>query len=333
MGALVGGDFSHRQGSVMRLLSILRLRLRSILMRRRVERELDEELRYHLERQIEQGIAAGMNGDEARYAAIQAIKDIEQRKEECRDMRKLSVIDNAVQDVRYAVRGLRRSPGFALLAVLIVALGIGANTAVFSVVNGVLLKPLAYRDPDRIVTLTTEWNSGTRLGLVTLPDFRDWQNQNTAFSAMACYRSSDEPTSAGNSAEYAHVARVSDEFFKTLAVEPVVGRFFSAEEQRSGDSGTAEIGLRVAMGATPRQVLRLILRQGMGLASSGMALGLLGSLAGTRLMGSMLFDVRPNDPLTYLAVALLLGVVLLAANYVPAQRAARLDPLIALRQE
>jgi predicted permease len=195
----------------------------------------------HLERQIQEEIAIGKTPEDARYAALRLVKDIEQRKEECRDMRGLNVFDNAVQDFRYAIRGLRRGPGFALLAVVVMALGIGANTAVFSVVNGVLLKPLAYRDPDRIVTLTTAWKGGAKLSLVTLPDFQDWHDQSTAFSAMAYYRSSDEPTKAGSSAEYVRVARVSPEFFETLAVTPVIGRSFSAEEQKSGDSATALI--------------------------------------------------------------------------------------------
>jgi ABC-type antimicrobial peptide transport system permease subunit len=94
-----------------------------------------------------------------------------------------------------------------------------------------------------------------------------------------------------------------------------------------------EIGLRMAMGATPGHVLRLILRHGIALAAAGMALGFLGSLAGTRLMSSMLFEVTPSDPITYAGAALLLGAVVLAASYIPARRAAKLDPLIALRQE
>ncbi len=225
----------------MRLVKILRLRLRSLFFRKRAEAELDEELRYHLEREIDEAIVAGLTPEDARYAALQSIKDIEQRKQECRDARELNVIDNAAQDMRYAIRGLRRNPGFALLAVLVMALGIGANTAVFSVVNGVLLKPLAYRDPDRIVTLATAWKRGAKSRLVTLPDFQDWHNQSTAFSAMAYYRSSDEATRAGESAEYVHVARVSAEFFAALAVAPAIGRLFSAEEQKSTDSGTALI--------------------------------------------------------------------------------------------
>ena len=113
-----------------------------------------------------------------------------------------------------------------------------------------------------------------------------------------------------------------------LAIGGVYGVTAYVVGQRSN-----EIGLRMALGATPGHVLRLILRQGAAVAAAGIALGLLGSLAGTRLMTSMLFEVKPADPVTYAGVGILLGVIVLAASYIPAQRAARLDPLIALRQE
>ena len=211
----------------MRLVAILRLRLRTLFLRKKIEEELDEELRYHLDRE--------------REALAPVSAGLEQRKEECRDTRGLNLLDELARDTGYAARGFRRNPGFAFLAVFILALGIGANTAVFSVVNGVLLKPLAYRDPDRVVTLTTTWKNGARSHLVTLPDVRDWQTQSDAFEAMAYYRTSERPTKAGPAAEYVGVARVSEKFFDTLGVAPVLGRLFSAEEQKSGDSQVALI--------------------------------------------------------------------------------------------
>ena len=135
---------------------------RSLFNRTRIEQELDEELRYHLDRQIDEGLKRGLTPEEARYAAMRSMGAITQNKEACRDTRGVNLVDDLSRDIQYTARSLRRGPGFAALAVLIMALGVGANTAVFSVVNAVLLKPLSYRDPDRIVALSERQASNPR---------------------------------------------------------------------------------------------------------------------------------------------------------------------------
>ena len=144
-------------------------------------------------------------------------------------------------DLKFAFRSLRKNLGFTLLAVLVMALGIGANTAVFSVVNAVLLKPLAYRDPDRIVTLASLWKKSGGHGQVSSPDFHDWHDQSTAFSKMAYYQDDSTAVMAGHAAEYAHVADATPEFFQVFAVEPMVGRLFTPEEEKPRGAGAAII--------------------------------------------------------------------------------------------
>jgi hypothetical protein len=134
------------------------LRMRTLFQRNRVEQELHEEFQFHIDNYIETEIARGLSPEEARSAALRALEGMEQRKEECRDLRHVNSLDNLWRDLRYAGRNLGRSPGFTLLAILIMALGIGGTTAVFSLVNQILLHPPGISEPQRIVVLRTKYD-------------------------------------------------------------------------------------------------------------------------------------------------------------------------------
>jgi predicted permease len=210
----------------------------ALLRRDRFEDAMADEMRAHLDMRVEDLVAAGTPRSEAERRARVEFGSIDGAKESCRQARGLSFIDAPLQDFRYALRVLRRSPGFALLCTGIMAVGIGANTAVFSVVNAVLLKPLPYREPRRIVTLSNVVKTPVALNAlakqISVPDFQDWHDQSTVFEAMAYYGTPRVSVTVGTSAEYARLTRVTREFFRVFDVQPVAGRPFTADEEKVG---------------------------------------------------------------------------------------------------
>jgi putative ABC transport system permease protein len=213
-----------------RWIYIAPLRLRSLFRREQVEQELDEELRYHLERKTEEYAAAGSSPEEARHAAMRAMDGIERHKEECRDMRKVNWLEDFWQDLKFAVRMLRRTPGFAAVVVLTLALGIGANSAIFSVIDGILLQPLPYGDPDRLVVV---WENNLRRSnphnVVSPPNFLDWQAQNHVFSGMSYISDLRGNLTGGGEPEQIVAEYVSANFFSVLGVNPILGPGFTPE--------------------------------------------------------------------------------------------------------
>jgi hypothetical protein len=166
----------------MRLSDIVRLRLRSVLQRRQLDIELDEELRYHIERQIEEDIARGMNPAEARRAALVSASGLTQRKEECRDMRGWNLFDNLAQDLRFAMRQLRKNAGFTATAIVMLGLGLCASVSIFAFVDAALVKPLPYRRPGRLVGVYGSIPLCPQCDL-SWQDYLDWKKLNQVFSS------------------------------------------------------------------------------------------------------------------------------------------------------
>jgi predicted permease len=213
--------------------SKLMTRLRALLRKSEVERELDEELRYHIEQQTEQNIRLGMNPEEARFAARKAFGGVEQAKERSRDTRGMRWIEELWQDLRYGARMLAKKPGFTLVAVITLALGIGANTAIFSVINAVLLRSLPYPESDRLVRLREVGLDYTD-GPVSYLNFTDWRAQQTAFEHMGLYRGSTYNLTGAGEPLRLTAGHVAADVFAALRVQPVLGRVFTNYEDKPG---------------------------------------------------------------------------------------------------
>src|SRR6266478_3853042 len=205
-------------------LYIIPLRLRSIFRRQQVEQELDEEIRYHIERRIEHEIAKGASPQEARNVALRAMNGLEQRKEECRDMRRVSFFENLMQDFRYALRMLGKSLGFTAIAVTSLALGIGANTAIFSLVNAVLLRTLPVSHPEQLVLLTS-FQRDRRVGSFAYPDYQRLRDRSQVFSSLlAASPVGRIDVGWGAELQQAQGEIVSGNYFSALGVRAVLGR-------------------------------------------------------------------------------------------------------------
>lgn len=211
--------------------TVFTARLRGLLRHKRLDRELDDEVRFHLEMQIEDNLKSGMNPAEARYAALRRFGAIEPMKETYRERRAILLLETMAQDVRYAFRTLRKSPGFTTAAVATLALAIGANTAMFSVLSAVLFNPLPYPSPHQLAMLWTEIPSqNVREGRSAYWNVEHWRRESKSFTGMAVFDPASVTLTSANEAEQISVARVSPEFFPLLGIQPLHGRSFTAEE-------------------------------------------------------------------------------------------------------
>jgi len=223
-------------------------RLLALFRRKRLEENLDEELRGHLDMLVEENIRRGLSPDEARYAAQRSFGGVEQVKEIYREQRGLPMIETLGQDARYGLRQLRRSPGFTAVAVLTLALGIGANTAIFSLVDAIVLRPLPYPSPDQLVGLG-QWRSQKGEGYVqtgvSAPNIVDIAKEKGIFQQVAYYRWSGFNITEGNRPESVDGVQASVELLPMFGVPPLKGRVFTPDEMRVGHDQVAIIGHRL----------------------------------------------------------------------------------------
>src|SRR5262245_17858249 len=211
------------------MLGKLRIWLRALLRKSEMEREMDEELRDHIERQIEQNIRLGMNPEEARTAARKAFGGVEQAKERSRDARGVRWLEEFWQDLRYGARMLRKNPGFTAVAVLSLALGIGANTAIFSLINAVLLKILPVPNPKQLALLAVAHQQGTTESF-SYPLYEQFRDRTQGFTGIFAsgglnsLRMTVIEPGAGGQIEAIKAEMVSGNFFSTLDVNAIRGR-------------------------------------------------------------------------------------------------------------
>jgi ABC-type antimicrobial peptide transport system permease subunit len=260
-------------------------------------KNLDQDIRDHLERETLVNIERGMSLEDARAAALRAFGNITRVTEETREVWSIVWLDQLWQDIRYGIRMLLHNPGFSAVVVLTLALGIGMNTAVFSVVNAVLLRPVGYPNPDQplygVTTLDRRLSDSIaprRFNLFVLGTF--------AVTALL------------------------------LALIGIYGVIAYSIAQR-----THEIGIRMALGAQRSEVVGMVARDGMSIALAGMLIGFAAAAGLTRLMASLLYDVKPTDLPTFAAVAAGLAATALVACWITAFKAALVDPMVALRTE
>jgi hypothetical protein len=207
---------------LMRLLYIIRLRLRNVFRRSQAEQELDEELRYHVGCRIEQEIARGISPEDARYIALRAMEGIEQKKEECRDMRRTQWIDQLLQDIRFAWRSMIKSPGFAAVTLMSLTLGIGANTAIFTLINAIIMRPLpGVAEPERFVKLT-----GGSFSYAKFEALKSHQ----IFANTIAVNYDRLPAEINGSMQLAQLLLVSGDYFGALGVSTVLGRTIKSED-------------------------------------------------------------------------------------------------------
>src|SRR4026209_1528226 len=210
----------------MKWINILRDRIRALRQREDVINDIDREMRLHLEMQVDANIQAGMSPTEAREKAMRDFGNVNRAVDTAYDVKGGGIFETLAQDIRYGVRMLAKHKAFTSIAVITLALGIGANTAIFSVVNELLLRPLPYRDAERIVMLWEVTPEGRHQNTTSRGNFRAWRDQNSGFAQMAAFTDQRLNLTGTGEPEELSVQLATPDIFRVLGVDPLLGRTF-----------------------------------------------------------------------------------------------------------
>jgi predicted permease len=281
-----------------RYLRALAARLRGLLGKRGAEIELDDEIETHLRLLTERYVRQGMSEDEAVRAARRQFGNVTLLREANREMRGIRLIDTFFQDLRYGLWMLRRNLGFTCVAVLTLALGIGANTAIFSVVNAVLLRSLPYRDPERLVFVGYKHARENGVSPAADTDFLEWRDQAKSFEQIAAYRNGIVDLTGSGERERLYAGMISADMFATLGVAPALGRAFTQAEDRAGATPVVILsdGLwRLRFGGDPHVIGRtLTLQSPDGRLGAFPGRTVVGTVVGIMPQGFQLLGSKPD---------------------------------------
>jgi hypothetical protein len=308
---------------------------------KRLLNDLDQEIREHIELATQENIARGMTPEEARHAAMLKFGSVTRVKEDTRQVWVAVWLEQLAQDIRFALRGLRRTPAFTVVAILTLAIGIGANTTIFNAINALLLRPLPYPDHDRLVRVSLVDPKFPRFnGPVSWTDVAHWAAGNQVFEQIEAELAPDsavfgittvQKIVSDSTGPWSFVSQLLGVFAAVALLLAALGIYGIMSNSVSDRSH--ELGLRMALGAQPSQVLGLVLRQAMQLSLLGVAIGAAASFLATPVLTVYLYGVKPHDALTLVLVSIVLIAVSLFASFVPARRAASIDPMETLRHE
>jgi predicted permease len=249
----------------MRLIAELRERLRGLFFKAREDADMDDELRDHLEMEVLANQRRGMSSEEARRQAAISFGGMDRVREEVRDARGLALFEQSIGDISYALRALRRQPGFTAVALLTLALGIGANTAMFSIVNGILLRPLPYAKPHELVLLyQSSPKAGELLGRVSYEDLEDWRARTRSLASIAAFASVPTILTGRGDPVEIEMSYVTTKFFDLLGVPVTLGRPLLEDDHRLKQrNAVISDGLwRTNLGGEPEVIGRSILLRG-----------------------------------------------------------------------